>query len=78
MASEYTQEQFEGVKNILRKSDLYDILGVPKNFNESQLRKAYRKVNCWNSKLELAIKFHPDKNRAPKAEEAFKKVKKNC
>jgi len=45
--------------------DYYKILGVTKGATESELKKAYRK------KL-LAV--HPDKNVAPGAEEAFKKI----
>ena len=52
-------------KKILEKKDYYEILGVEKTADENQIKKAYRK---------LAIKFHPDKNKAKSAEEAFKKV----
>ena len=52
-------------KIILEKKDYYDILGVEKTADETQIKRAYRK---------LAIKFHPDKNKAKSAEEAFKKV----
>ena len=50
---------------ILEKKNYYDILDVEKTADENQIKKAYRK---------LAIKFHPDKNKAKSAEEAFKKV----
>ena len=44
MASEYTQEQVNLVKTISRKKNLYDIMGVPTEFTESQLKKSYKKV----------------------------------
>jgi len=50
---------------ILGKKDYYDILGLQKSATEDELKKAYKK---------LALKFHPDKNKAPQATEAFKKV----
>lgn len=45
--------------------DYYDVLGVAKNADAQELKKAYRK---------LAMEFHPDRNRSSDAPEKFKEI----
>ncbi|XP_063817538.1 dnaJ homolog subfamily B member 12 [Pseudophryne corroboree] len=61
----FTQDQVESVKRIKQCKDYYEILGVTREATEEDLKKSYRK---------LALKFHPDKNHAPGATEAFKAI----
>ena len=53
----------------MAKRDYYDVLGVPKNATEDDIKKAYRK---------MAMKHHPDRNQgdgAKKSEDQFKEAK---
>lgn len=61
----YTEEHLQLIRQIRRTNDYYAILGVQKACSVEEIRKAYRK---------LSLKVHPDKNKAPGSEEAFKKV----
>jgi molecular chaperone DnaJ len=50
---------------VATRRDYYEILGVPRNATEDQIRRAYR---------QQALKFHPDRNKEAGAAEQFKEV----
>lgn len=78
----FTPEQAEGVQRLIRCEDYYEVLGVSKTADEVEIKRAYRKVcsqaagravlAVLTSVAQLALIYHPDKNPAPGAEEAFK------
>ena len=54
---------FLPISRVLHCKDYYELLDVSRDASEAELKKNYKK---------LALQFHPDKNRAPRADEAFK------
>ena len=53
------------IERALAAADAYEALGVERGASPAACKKAYRR---------LALRLHPDKCRAPNAEEAFKRV----
>lgn len=51
------------IYRVLECKNYYNILNVKQNASEGEIRKRYK---------QLALALHPDKNRAPNSEEAFK------
>ncbi|MFQ6027436.1 MAG: molecular chaperone DnaJ [Dehalococcoidia bacterium] len=49
----------------MAKADYYQVLGVSRNDSEEEIRKAFRKK---------AMEYHPDRNKAPDAEDKFKEI----
>uniref|UniRef100_A0A3B4A0C7 J domain-containing protein n=2 Tax=Periophthalmus magnuspinnatus TaxID=409849 RepID=A0A3B4A0C7_9GOBI len=50
---------------VVMGKDYYKVLGIAKGATEDEIKKAYRKQ---------ALRFHPDKNKSPGAEDKFKEI----
>ena len=49
---------------LARQDDFYEILGVPRDADDKAIKDAFR---------QLALKYHPDRNKDPTASEKFKR-----
>ncbi|XP_073964102.1 dnaJ homolog subfamily B member 14-like isoform X2 [Choristoneura fumiferana] len=59
----YSPEQLKAVQSILQLKDYYEILGVPTDATEADIKRAVKNI---------AREVHPDKNPAPGATDAMK------
>ncbi|XP_026840763.1 dnaJ homolog subfamily B member 14 isoform X1 [Drosophila persimilis] len=61
----FTAEMLDVVQKVLRCRNHYEVLGLSQNDPFSEVKRSYKR---------LALRLHPDKNRAPGAEMAFRRI----
>ncbi|XP_034119870.1 dnaJ homolog subfamily B member 1 [Drosophila guanche] len=61
----FTAEMLDVVQKVLRCSNHYEVLRLSQNDTYSEAKRSYKR---------LALRLHPDKNRAPGAEMAFRRI----
>ncbi|EDV59755.2 uncharacterized protein Dere_GG10780 [Drosophila erecta] len=61
----FTLEMLDVVQKVLRCRNHYEVLRVSHHATYSEVKRAYHK---------LALRLHPDKNKSPGAEQAFRRI----
>lgn len=77
----YTEDQHLLVKKIIGSLDYYEKLSLELSATDDEIKRQYKAVcflflnvqeqQLFNVKLQLALKVHPDKNKAPLSSQAF-------